>query len=182
VDTIGSPFIFQQYRFQCNPAWATVRKYRAGDADVRDTVKYRAVFVAANVLAEVMLFLSSKGHGQGVKTDDSVEKSVIATTAELISKQNPGYQNQLVDQLAGYMASPDVLGGKAEHIAAELRAQLAAMHHHPWVQKTPQPAQTAAASSPAAPTVPQTTVAAASIDPSVLSKMSATPVAHAVGA
>lgn len=149
-------------------AWATYGKYKAGDEFVRDTVKYRAVFVGANILAEALLFASSKGHGQGVSSDKSTEQSVVATTAELIAKQNPAMQNQLVDQLAGYMASPEVLGGKAENIAAELREQLAVMHKNPWAQAN-------AASGAGVPAIedkvqslvkvaPKTTIAAPTID------------------
>lgn len=151
-------------------AWATYGKYKEGDKFVRDTVAFRAAFVGANILAEALLFASSKGHGQGVKSDDSVEKTVVAATAELIAKQNPATQNQLVDQLAGYMASPEVLGGKAETIANELRQQLAVMHNNPWAQAKaalPAAASTLAVAETKAPvseSVPQNKIAASTID------------------
>ena len=83
-----------------------------------------------------MIFLSSKGHGEGVKSDASVEDSVLACTAELISKQPEKNQTQLVHQLAGYMAAPDILGGKAEDLATKLQIQLAMIQKHPWIKHT----------------------------------------------
>ncbi len=91
----------------------------------------RGVFIAANVLAEVLMVLSSKGHGEGVRNAD-VDESVVATTAEYIAKQNPATQDQLIERLAGYMSAPDVLAMKAEVIAENLRTQVAALKANPW--------------------------------------------------
>ena len=124
--------------------WATIGKYKSGDAGVRSTVMFRAAFVAANILAETLIFLSSKGHGEGVIADQSVEDSVLSCTAEMISKQPVKTQSQLIHQLAGYMSAPDILGGKAEEIATKLQTQLAMIQKHPWVKHTP-----VAASAPA---------------------------------
>jgi hypothetical protein len=109
----------------------------------RNTLKGRGVFIAANVLAEVLLILSSKGHGEGVRNAD-VDESVIASTAEYIAKQNPATQEQLVQRLAGYMSSSDVLGMKAEKIASDLRTQISAMTSNPWAQSNPYSAPIAA--------------------------------------
>lgn len=99
----------------------------------RKTLMGRGVFVALNVLAEVLLIVSSKGHGEGVRNKD-VDETVIASTAEYISRQNPAAQDALIQRLSGYMASPDVLGMRAEEVANELRAQVAAMKENPWAQ------------------------------------------------
>ena len=114
-------------------AAATVQKYREGDTKVRQTAIFRGIFVAANILSEALLFVSSKGHGVGVKNKD-VDSTVIAATAELIANQPPERREQLIDQLSGYMASADVLGSKADDVAAELRAQLKAREHSPWTR------------------------------------------------
>ncbi len=107
-------------------------KYKEGDAVARKTVLPRIVFVASNVVAEVLLAISSKGHGVGVKADNSVEKTVLANAAEVIALQPPEQQEVLVQRLAGYMATSNVLAGKADVIAAELHEQLKAVKSNPW--------------------------------------------------
>lgn len=103
----------------------------------------RVIFIVANIAAELLLAISSKGHGVGVKSDSSVDTSVIAATAEAIAKQHPAQHEVMIHQLAGYMASPEVLGGKADSIATELRTQVANMKSNPWaMSKLGTPAQT----------------------------------------
>ncbi len=101
---------------------------------VRKTVLFRGVFVVANLFSELMLALSSKGHGAGVKPDDSVDKSVIGATAELILRQPPEKREALIENMAGYMASREVLGVKAETIAAELRTHINLLDNNPWTK------------------------------------------------
>lgn len=149
-------------------AGSTVHKYRSLKSkphmsaedltelkELRTTVGFRALFVAANLIAEFLMTLSSKGHGDGVKTDSSLEKSTYAMAAELISKQNPAIQPMLVEHISGFMAHPDVLGGNAKKIAEGISAQLQSMRSNPWAAIKPQ-AQDASWQSkvmvPAAPT------------------------------
>lgn len=101
---------------------------------VRKTVVFRGIFVAANIFSEIMLALSSKGHGAGVKPDDSIDKSVIGATAELILRQPPEKRDALIENMAGYMASREVLGVKAETIAAELRTHINLLDNNPWTK------------------------------------------------
>lgn len=105
----------------------------------------RAIFIATNVFSEVMLAISSKGHGTGVKPDESIDKSVIAATAELIFRQPSEKHEALIHQYAGYMASPEVLGGKSDVIAAELRSHLDLLDDNPWTKHyvVPKPAASA---------------------------------------
>lgn len=137
-------------------AWASVDKYKnamdvikraaekggvsaetLSDAhNDRKTILFRGAFVALNVVAELLMAVSSKGHGEGVKTDESTETTILATAAELIAKQNPAVQNSLIDRLSGYLSTADLLGGSAEEIAAGLRTQLAVMHQNPWVRQS----------------------------------------------
>lgn len=143
-------------------AAATIGKYRKGDPGIRKTIGWRGGFVAGNVISEILVAISSKGHGEGVKTDHSTDDTIIATTAELIARQNPARQNQLIEQCAGYMAAPEVLGGKAEKIASRLREQVAAIQQNPWAE-----AKEANPHHPAplvAMTPPKTTISANTID------------------
>ena len=113
-------------------ATSTIKGYRAGDPAIREEIKFRGGFVAANVFAEALMFTSSKGHGQGVVMDDSIEKTVCAAAADIIARQPEEKQQALVNQLAGYLASPGQFGSKADKIASEMRQQLAAIKTTPW--------------------------------------------------
>ncbi len=114
---------------------STMKKYKSGDAVARNTIVGRGIFVGANVLSESLLFVSSKGHGEGVKPDKSVDQTVIAATAELIHKQPEAERASLTQRLAGYMASNEVLDGKAEDIAKQLNAHVKSYQNNPWVSK-----------------------------------------------
>ena len=142
-------------------AVATGLKWKPLDAELagelksrRITLGGRGVFIGINVLAETLMAFSSKGHGEGVKNKD-IDNTVIASTAEFVSKQNPVTQETLIQRLSGYMASPDVLGGKADEIAASLRAQVSALRENPWahIPKTHEPVMPETSQETAAPTV-----------------------------
>ncbi|MDE3015617.1 MAG: hypothetical protein KGI29_01665 [Pseudomonadota bacterium] len=95
-------------------------------------IKNRAWFVATNLAAEFLLAISSKGHGEGVVNDSSVDNSVIALAANLIVRQPPRMQNELVDYMAQFLGKPDVLAMRDEEVTALLRAQVEAMRKNPW--------------------------------------------------
>ena len=115
-------------------AHASYGKYQTGDAVARKTVIGRCVFVLANVAAEILMAVSSKGHGHGVKTDNSVSTAVLANAAETIAQQAPEKQEGLVKELAVYLSEPKVMGGKIEEIEATLRKQIAGMDKNPWAR------------------------------------------------
>ncbi|PZP84982.1 MAG: hypothetical protein DI582_07300 [Azospirillum brasilense] len=132
-------------------AAVTAMKWRPKPDDTAGSLKHRrqvmtgrAVFIGLNVVAEALMAISSKGHGQGVSTDKSTADSVLSATAQFISQQDADKQDALVDRLAGYIASAEVLGGKSEEIAKQLRDELAALKQNPWLAKQT-PAITAAA-------------------------------------
>lgn len=157
-------------------AGASVKKWQQGDVLTRKTVIWRICFVAANIVSELLLALSSKGHGTGVKPDGSIDQTVLAATAELISRQPPEKQEALVQQLAGYISSVDVLGGKADEHAAELRRQLDALKNNPWIAK---PVATASAPAlPAPKAEPQTRISQASREAALVEKAPQLEMAH----
>lgn len=112
----------------------TYKKYQLGNQTVKKTAIYRGIFVAANVVSELLLSISSKGHGVGVKPDDSVDQSVVAATAELIMRQPFEKREAMIQNMAGFMSSRDVLGGKSEAIAADLRRHIEALANSPWTK------------------------------------------------
>lgn len=110
----------------------TVVKRVQGDAIIKKTIWGRGVFVLANIFSEILLTFSSKGHGSGVKPDSSIDATVVAAVADTIAKQPADAQQPLINNLAGYLASSDVLGGKAEDHAVVLQKQVEALRKNPW--------------------------------------------------
>ena len=132
-------------------AWHGVATYNhwVDKTEPKKYLKGRVVFIAANIFSEVMLAISSKGHGVGVKPDVSVDETVMATAAELVLRQPEEKREPIIRQLAGYMASPDVLAVKADVVEASLRAHIDALDNNPWTRhfngyESPAPAEEAA--------------------------------------
>ena len=143
-------------------AWhgaSTAMHWKNGTKDKKYLIG-RSGFIAANIFSEVMLMLSSKGHGNGVKPDGSVDDSVMAATAELVLRQPAEKREAVIQQLAGYMASPEVLATKADVIEAELRKHIDLLDNNPWTRHyTPEAAPNAPAAAEA--TTPGTKITAA---------------------
>lgn len=151
-------------------AWATARKWHKGEEEVRKTIIGRAIFVITNVAAEILIAISSKGHGIGVKADESVDSTIIATAAQTILEQPEEKRAALIERMAGYMSSPDVLGGKPAEIKENLIKAIAAIAENPWASKSQIPSSTsaettttAAVNAPAAP-APKNTVSSISAE------------------
>ena len=94
---------------------------------------FRGLFVTLNLAAEVILSLSSKGHGDGVKSDPSVDKTTYAMVADIIARQPESMREHLItDFSTNFLAHPDVLGGDPQVIAAAIREQVTAAIANPW--------------------------------------------------
>lgn len=106
---------------------------RVGDKATMGTVGFRAAFVGANLVAEALLAISSKGHGEGVLTDDSVKDSVYSLVAELILKQSEKDRAYLIPHVAGFLQQPDVLADSFEHAEAEINRHIGMLEKNPWV-------------------------------------------------
>lgn len=113
----------------------------------RKVVAGRGVFVGLNVVAELLMAFSSKGHGVGVKSDISIDDSVISATAEFIANQPKAQQELLIQRVSGYMASPDILDEKTDVIASKLREQIANYAYNPWSEAVTNPVIAAQQSS-----------------------------------
>lgn len=98
---------------------------------------FRALFVVTNLMAEILMALSSKGHGEGVKSDASLDRSAFALTADLIHRQSPELREHLIGRLSDFLSQPDILGGEADKIESGIRDQLKGMEQNPWVSKLP---------------------------------------------
>lgn len=101
----------------------------------RKILSGRGVFIGLNILAEGLMAISSKGHGQGVSTDKSTTDSVLSATAQFVARQDADTQPVLIERLAGYIASPEVLGGKSHDIARQLHEEVAKLKGNPWLER-----------------------------------------------
>lgn len=105
------------------------------------SIPWRVLFVSATLVGELLLSISSKGHGEGVVSDNSVDNSAVAIAADLIVKQSPGMQDQLIEQMGKFLGRPEVLAIKDEDAVALLRKQVELLRKNPWAQPEPmQPA------------------------------------------
>lgn len=95
-------------------------------------IPLRVLFIGATILGEFLMSISSKGHGEGVVSDQSVDTSVIAIAADLIVKQKPEMQEKLIDYMAGYLGGPHVLAMKNEEVTAMLRKEVELARNNPW--------------------------------------------------
>lgn len=102
------------------------------DSERRNTVGWRAAFVAANIIAELLLAISSKGHGSGVKADHSVDSTIISLASELIAKQPVNMHEPMIDHVARFLGRRDVLASKDEEVRRQLHEQVAFMRKNPW--------------------------------------------------
>lgn len=103
-----------------------------GNSERRKTVGWRAVFVGTNVLAEILMSISSKGHGKGVKSDASVDETVLALSAETIARQPQAMQAGLIEYVGKFLGRDDVLAMNDESIRSRLQQAVEEMRGNPW--------------------------------------------------
>lgn len=105
---------------------------RTNDIQAKGAIPNRAMFVATNLVAEALIALSSKGHGHGVTSDDSVKESVMAMAAETIVKQPEADRAMLIDHVASFLEKPTVLATSKDEVVAKLNEQVTALQKNPW--------------------------------------------------
>lgn len=126
-------------------AVSTTIAMKGHDDAHKKAVWLRVLFVGSALLAELMVAISSKGHGQGVVSDNSVDTSVIALAAEMIVKKPSHMQDYLIDYVAKFLSRPEVLAMKTEDVTKQLREQVEAMRKNPWALTQASKDQTTAA-------------------------------------
>lgn len=132
---------------------------RTGDLERMASVPYRAMFVGAGLTAEALLAISSKGHGHGVVSDESVKDSVFAIAAELVAKTPKEKREEQIKYVAGFLEKPEVLAMSRVAVEAGLRRKVAELESNPWLcagfgQTVDIPAPPLAAPAPRIPDFP----------------------------
>lgn len=128
-----------------------VRARRNNDAKLQGALVNRAVFVGTNLLAEGLMALSSKGHGEGVMNDESVKDSIYSVAAELVTRQPKEDREWLLQRVASYLQQPNMLADSFDKADATLRKHVAALEKNPWTclaQNDIRPSLRAAQSAP----------------------------------
>ncbi|MDX2113316.1 MAG: hypothetical protein SFW63_06260 [Alphaproteobacteria bacterium] len=120
-------------------AVSTTVAWNNATSDRRKSVPFRAIFVGANLVAEVLLAISSKGHGSGVKSDTSVDDTVVALAAEAIAKQPAKMQQLLIEHTSKFLGRPDTLALKDYEVAEKLTRQVELMRQNPWALASSHP-------------------------------------------
>ncbi len=101
-------------------------------ANKKSALPGRALFVAANLTAEGLMAISSKGHGAGVISDESLDKSAYAVGADLVYRTPPERREAMFNRVTAFLAGKEHLGGDKNAIVKGVREQLAAMEENPW--------------------------------------------------
>lgn len=107
---------------------------QTGDKQMLAAVPYRAAFIGACLVAEVLMAVSSKGHGSGVIVDNSVDESIVSLAADLIVQQPAKDREQLIDYLATFLWRDDVMAMKDEQVKALLQKEVALAENNPWAK------------------------------------------------
>lgn len=101
-------------------------------ANKKSALPFRALFVGANLTAEGLMAISSKGHGAGVISDISLDKSAYAVGADLVSRTPPEQREAMLDRVATFLSAKEHLGGEKKDIVKGIREQLASISENPW--------------------------------------------------
>lgn len=113
-------------------AWGEAR--RTGDTERLKSVPRRGLFVGMAFLSEFLLAISSKGHGEGVVNDTSVDNSVIAIAAEVIARQPEEMKEALVQQIGTFLGAQKSLAMKDNEVIEALRRQVDIVRSNPWIK------------------------------------------------
>lgn len=98
----------------------------------RKSVPFRAAFIAFTTIGEILLAISSKGHGEGVKSDSSIDDTVVSMAAEIIAHKPQGLHNAIIGETAKFIASPSMLAISDQKAEALLREKVELMRKNPW--------------------------------------------------
>lgn len=113
-------------------AVSTGIEWKIGTTEGKKAIFDRGVFVATNLIAELLVAISSKGHGKGVKSDASISETTLALAADLIAKQPAEMQHDLIEHVAAFLGQPDVLAIKDEEAKRRLYEQVEQLRSNPW--------------------------------------------------
>lgn len=86
---------------------------------------FKLMAVGGFVLCNTMIGMSSKGEGSGAQMDEESRGKLAEAAARVIAAQPKGAQDELLDHIAGFMATQPYVQMKAPQISALLREKVA---------------------------------------------------------
>lgn len=117
-------------------AFSTIGAYRTAhrmnDAKRKQSVPWRGGFVLTNLIGEILIAASSKGHGEGVTSDDTVHSTAYKMAAEVILSRPEAEREHMIDYVADFLQRPDVLAEKHELVCAKLKQEVENLKDNPW--------------------------------------------------
>jgi len=122
----------------CFHALSSYKEYGVAKANndqvMLKSVPFRAAFVGCSLIAELLMAVSSKGHGDGVVIDKSVDESIISLAADLIVKQPENEREHLIEYLSLFLGRKDVLAMKDSVVKDMLQKQVELQQKNPWAE------------------------------------------------
>ncbi|HEU5046986.1 MAG TPA: hypothetical protein VFT64_04000 [Rickettsiales bacterium] len=100
-------------------------------------------FVVTNLLAEVLMSLSSKGHGEGVESDTSLHPSLYSAMGDLIQRSPPEKRASMLETIASYLSDKDNLNLDEDTIKEGIQRHMKDLTNNPWLIKPAEPQQNA---------------------------------------
>jgi hypothetical protein len=114
-------------------AWDIYKEQKHAPAGNKNYL-YRYVAVAAFLLGNTLLALSSKGYGGSAKgADPKLLEHVSDLSARVIAAQPPEVQNSLLEHIAGYLSTQPNVNMKAADISAMLHKKMAEIKTAPAI-------------------------------------------------
>ncbi len=96
------------------------------------SLPYRGIFVGSNIAAEVLMAVSSKGHGAGVISDKSLDTSAYAIAADLVYHSQPEKREVVLKSVSEFLAGKKHLAQDQKVVLSGIQKQLEAMENNPW--------------------------------------------------
>lgn len=93
---------------------------------------YRLLFVVMNLIAETGMLFTSKGHGEGVRSDTTLDKTATSMVASLIHRQPKEMHDELVQKMAKELSNASAIAHPVDQVEKMIREQLANLDKNPW--------------------------------------------------
>lgn len=97
----------------------------------RHTV-FRLLFVVMNLIAETGMLFTSKGHGEGVRNDSSLDKTATAMAATLIQRQPKEKHEELIKGMAKELSNASAIAHPVAKVEEWIREQMSNLEKNPW--------------------------------------------------
>ncbi len=99
---------------------------------------FRLAFVVMNLVAETGMLFTSKGHGEGVRNDSTLDDTATAMVASLIMRQPEEKHQELVVKMAKELSNATAIAKPVAEVAQMIEHQLQNIKKNPWSTVVPE--------------------------------------------